>query len=84
MPAPGQHLRRPGSVAPATRILAAVPHNRLIWHARTAFHPASMNANSRRSESAATVEWSHCVMACRVALMAVTGQAERFGSAGLA
>jgi hypothetical protein len=26
----------------------------------------------------------HCVMAYRVALMAVTGQAERFGSAGLA
>ena len=40
--------------------------------------------NNRRSESAATVEWSHCVMAYRVALMAVTGQAERFGSAGLA
>jgi hypothetical protein len=36
------------------------------------------------AESEATVELSHCVMAYRVALMAVTGQAERFGSAGLA
>ena len=48
--------------------------------------PASQPQDKRMfgRESAATVEWSHCVMAYRVALMAVTGQAERFGSAGLA
>ena len=40
-------------------------------------------AASRRSESVAMVGWSQCVMAYRLALMVIAGQAGRFGSAGV-
>jgi hypothetical protein len=54
-------------------------HNWLIWPPEADKSAASSAARNRRSESVVTVEWSHCVMVYRAALMAIACQAGEGG-----